>query len=1150
MKSNFQRRSRNGFALIVVLSFVVLLVILTLGLLSLSAIELRRSGRISESSEARANARLALMLAIGELQRELGPDQRITAPGGQQMTEGATGAGKNWTGVYDAWPSTSVARPEPTFRRWLISGDEPVVKTRNAATGGTTLAAATIPLSRADSQNEAIRAGVITTDGGGYAWWVSDNQTKAKIGDPMKKSETTEEAIAALQSSPRFAHEPFIGDTVTPSDPRLARLLSVSTVDLLAKHANPLLHDATTISSGLVTNVRNGGFRKDLNFLLEKPYNDVARTVLYKAGGTNGMRLDELWAYQNIWGELQNSGALAHADGSTLPSGTPYLQPPADKAAAYDDPFRKYRQLTRVQLTVVYSLISRQNPVDPTKYDLYLAFDPITTIWNPFNVSVSIPTDAYTTIQSWHPPYQLNVEVVPPGSAPPTNWKANLYSITGATNQTRVGKVQKVVLRPGEVQVLSQSGSDAIRKGNETDVRLGWNFGSGFAYPLYRTSKDASGTSKNETPPLGPFPANSQVRFFLVPGDNGNISHGLGANHSRQYIGDESDPNALSDFGIGNFSIDWTTVVSGTRNGNLVPNQHPAIFRSVPKDSSYSKMLSEILVPEGANANNKMPMFVYTIGFRTEDDPLYPEIAQLPSQLSAAGSPTGSNQPPVRYTARSVWGVNPKSFAYDLGNLSPDWTRETPIQVGMRRITSLGEVIDSTSSGVGYFGASHTVDGNSYVVTQSIPQAPVQSLGMLQNSLADGLPDNATVRGAGSNFQRVWYLRPSISHAIANSFAPPIMGPSQTETTRGDGKYKHDLADHSYLVNRALWDDYFYSSITPRTTTAHKDSSTAYNEQKTRLANLLGTAATPSIPLPNPRMKAWQDNPAAVLSEIFQGSTPAADAAERIGAHLMIDGAFNVNSTSVTAWKSFLSGLKGMPVPTRNAASPSQNPSLTTTDEVAATGLLVAAGGKISPSGLNSSISPDQWLGFRTLTDDQIDELSKAIVRQVRLRGPFLSLSDFINRRPGDNKDLAVSGALQSALDDGDVTINKEFREGTRALSVSDASSQGFDFPEAAAGAKSAGSPGYVKQGDLLTSLAPMITVRGDTFTIRTYGESRSKSGEVTARAYCEAVVQRIPGYLDPVDEARINPPVSQVNKKFGRRFEIVSFRYLNPTEI
>ena len=64
---------------------------------------------------------------------------------------------------------------------------------------------------------------------------------------------------------------------------------------------------------------------------------------------------------------------------------------------------------------------------------------------------------------------------------------------------------------------------------------------------------------------------------------------------------------------------------------------------------------------------------------------------------------------------------------------------------------------------------------------------------------------------------------------------------------------------------------------------------------------------------------------------------------------------------------------------------------------------------------------------------------------------------------------------------------------------------------------------------------------------------------KVEARAWCEAEVQRLPGYVNAADAPEqpaftaagvANSAVSEASRKFGRRFTVVSFRWLTPNEV
>lgn len=98
------------------------------------------------------------------------------------------------------------------------------------------------------------------------------------------------------------------------------------------------------------------------------------------------------------------------------------------------------------------------------------------------------------------------------------------------------------------------------------------------------------------------------------------------------------------------------------------------------------------------------------------------------------------------------------------------------------------------------------------------------------------------------------------------------------------------------------------------------------------------------------------------------------------------------------------------------------------------------------------------------------------------------------------------------------------------------------------ADSKLVGAPACLSQADILQKLGPVLSARSDTFTIRSYGECRDATGKVTARAWAEAVVQRTPQALHP-DAAGLDPDTTPAGR-FGRRFDIISFRWLTSSEI
>ena len=224
------RKSRPGFALVVTLALMILLSILAVGLLSLSAVTLRSSGQGAAQAEARANARMALMIAIGELQKQLGPDQRISANGALLAESGVKHP--HWTGAWDSWIAGDVsaasvnpnypsaeshhqtigvqpdgsmrpdyANKDKHFRSWLLSlspaeasdpeapvslqlaGKRMPDKADEAVqlVGSGSLGASSAPESAVSARLLPVKEG--SSPGGRYGWWVGDESQKARVMD-------------------------------------------------------------------------------------------------------------------------------------------------------------------------------------------------------------------------------------------------------------------------------------------------------------------------------------------------------------------------------------------------------------------------------------------------------------------------------------------------------------------------------------------------------------------------------------------------------------------------------------------------------------------------------------------------------------------------------------------------------------------------------------------------------------------------------------------------------------------------------------------------------------------------------------------------------------------------------------------------------
>ncbi len=158
------------------------------------------------------------------------------------------------------------------------------------------------------------------------------------------------------------------------------------------------------------------------------------------------------------------------------------------------------------------------------------------------------------------------------------------------------------------------------------------------------------------------------------------------------------------------------------------------------------------------------------------------------------------------------------------------------------------------------------------------------------------------------------------------------------------------------------------------------------------------------------------------------------------------------------------------------------------------------------------------------------------------------------NRQLTTNKDLALAGTIESALIELSKTTGAENPYTSLLAEFPATGAQASStavFPEAAEGSVAYGTPGWIRQADILRAIAPVLSVRDDTFLIRAYGDVKDASGNITAKSWCEAVVQRKAEYVDPSDKSTEYTNISSaINTKYGRKFHIISFRWLSEDEI
>lgn len=1198
MKRTLHTRSdQQGYALVSTMMILAMSSLMVVSLLALVSSELSSSRVSGRRAEAQANALAGINTAIAQLQKYAGPDQRITAPASildaSPETEEIDGVQHpNWTGV---WNTTLDEEGSPIIRRndrrgglldfrtnspidtpekkenkvltWLVSGNETLepddiefisareTELKEATTDTDRLVEVVgrgsvvndedrvvvrkVPVR--DSMYRRPRVGEAPFAAGHYAYWVGDESVKAKVSisnpyhevpsEPTSARSGGYNTFLAAQQVPGEALEESMAIPHEVKD----RMLYSEQLDAIEpgfeQKRKEHFHDITTHSMGVLADVREGGLKRDLTAYLWdedgeiehlKSEGRIVSPGIDDEDNLVGPANQDIAALRGIsWGRTYHReasprfGRLRHwaklsEDLSFKKSEIDQIQPAqtvvSDKDVdfSYDYTMQKMADFGNQSDTAMKPLLiegSVYYSISRFKVDgkprLRLHIYPRVVMWNPYNVTLKPKGYALFLAVLGQQNFSVKLE---DGSR-----LALTYILPNTSQPIVIGDVdptegnlcfgiEPIEFGPGECLIFSAGQSGATEYNLEN---IGANRLSATKFPGSQNfTLDECFFKDNQ-----PFPSDSQ-QFESEPQEF-RFEASFAEDH-RMIL--KSVPGR----GLGNFSVD---AMKAFPMAQVVS----CSFSAGGRDYAHGKWNNSLAIPI-TTSQTQQPHYKTRDGYRMrwfretggnlgywnperhmESAPLanynmHATVSLRTPWENLAYRPGAGFELFTIYT-RDVWDND-----IEWGNLSP-----IPLRRG--------------KWGGNPFGSPQDWASEKYILFD-VPREETGVLSIAQFQHAK-LSEYA------------WHPSLAIGNSFSDPRAPLIQTSHKYDRDHGGwnaNNYLNDeyharlfrsmmmeltddilVFDLSYEVNHTLWDSYFLSTGSPE-------------DKREFVRDYVND------PLPNARMR---------LNGLrgFEGLDEDLLDFHRSASRLLVDGPFNVHSTSVDAWKAVLSSNRERLFAEETHAAATPFPRFMETE-----------GAPFRPN-RDDSESENTWTGYRVLSDSEIDLLAREIVEEVKVRAPFFSLADFINRRLTIHDDTGMKGTLQAAIDRSgindsfdDFEIDREPIESKKELHRILQQHK----PEH----KAAGAPGYLMQSDLLVPLGPFLTPRSDTFKIRAYGDAVDSEGKIEARAWCEAIVQRIPEPVEP-DETGLNP-IFKKDKRldFGRRFKIVALLWLRRDEV
>lgn len=1063
--------------------------------------------------KAQQNALLGLQVALGELQKHTGIDSATTARAELLDTTTSTQSAENvanpfWTGVW---------QNDGTLSTWLVSGnhsssplDQMAVSTAldpNSPDVASLVNKQTTQVSAGDATRNYVYAqkqpiDVSSNTTGKYAFWVGDEGIKSKVNLSIQsRSDLLEPQDLASISAQRAGVNAITGlDSFPLNTPQqVNRLSNHKQLDILIP-ATPSnvsalrFHDLTTHGYGVLSDAAEGGLKKDLTAGLANGTTQLSGSIFppISEHPTSG----EI-SFSNaidpggpLWEQLRS-----WVNYPTNASGELLVRPTSDTQIGLSP------VITGVQF---FCRLSYETDASGMTGDYFVHIIPAVVLWNPYNVPLA--TSDYTL-----------------------RLAKNLRNGSSFTYLTQATGMFQIELQNGD------SSFEDASVGNSADYNFRKNGQTHLIFHLPNVSL-SPGEAMVYSPPVSDGQYHHPFNYKTTPNASENqLVPGLNLNGSYYFKADNRTlyPDTIN----GDYYLKYSLRI-------LTSNVLSARLAEGMGQFAEADVLSEAMY---LNTGTPATPASLTMSAFNADTPFTDlEVAEyFGFKAIRTFVDTVSTTNPMDRTRKWLANYNPRArmqgaIPYEFSMPSAHYRRNPnnnpSFRTGIETTGTYAEV-ETMNGSTAFIGLSESLSVGAidratlYEIPESLSW--VHSIGQLMHAplfryLDSGFSpaDDRELTEYLNRYARFDNLTPA--YAIGNSLANPQipldalyvnwadLSPSSSNYFAFEGL----LYDYSYLLNEALWDHYYFSTVP--------------------------TIGSITSPLPNSRMVS--------ASDLGFTSTPPRDLQDldQAAAGLMINGAFNVNSTSVEAWKALFASFYGIDI------TPSDGSGYTadlSNPESPVLRLNNPVGNGYRGSG--GSTNPEVFDGYRILTPAQITNLAEAMVQEVKERGPFTSLAGFVNRSIiGTTNGQKLHGALQAAIHASGV--NSELED--FPITVSDVNGM---QPLAEAGWASEAAPGSLTQADVLARLGATLSARSDTFRIRAYGETLGKiSGEPESNAWCEAVVQRIPDFVDaqtnvawtPPDDDQATleglPPLSVTNKTFGRQYKIIEFRWLSADEI